>query len=51
MIVLAPQSRLAEAEVRQALLPMPLPARARCQTTAPEEREQPAYDTAATAVQ
>ena len=39
MIVLAPQLRLAEAEVRQTLLPMPPTARAKNQTAVPAERE------------
>ena len=39
MIVLAPKLRLAEAEVRQALLPIPLIAHARWPTTAPRMPE------------
>ena len=39
MIVLAPEFRPSEAEVSQALLPMPLPARAKSQTADPAMRE------------
>jgi len=39
MIVLALELRLSEVEVRQALLPIPLIARAQSQTTVSAERE------------